>query len=133
MTASANIDSVLEVWDKIDCIRFAVWCAKRVEHLSIGYITGPAIAAVEKWIENPSGQLKYRADTASFAFARNHNQKYAHNAAYYAAMSAESSPIRSAGSATLACSASATASGDVTAYELLQIYLSEQLLSAVNS
>jgi hypothetical protein len=133
MTASERVDSILEVWNKIDCVRFAVWCAKRVEHLSIGSTTGPAIAAVEKWIENPSRQIKYRADTASFAFAINHNQKYAHNAAYYAAWSATGSPIRPAGCATLACSASATASGDTNAYDLLQIYLSEQLLSAVNS
>jgi hypothetical protein len=70
---------------------------------------------------------------AAAAFARNDSQHYAHHAAYYAAMSAVGAPINYSGSATLACSASATASGDTTAYDLLEIYLSEQLLSAVNS
>jgi len=130
MTASERVDSILDDWNQIDCVRFALWCAKRVEHLGIGYITRPSITSVERWLEYPSEKVRYSASAA--AFARNDNQHYAHNAAYYAAMSAVGTPIRSAGSATLACSAAATASGDTTAYDLLQIYLSEQLLSVVN-
>ena len=92
-----NREEVLKQLPKKSCVRFAVFCAERVQHLNTDSRVQAAIDAAKKYLEDPSKEnadAAYHAANAADVVAYNvtdaayHTARaaaYAANAAYYAA------------------------------------------------
>ena len=137
-----EIESTLKTWSKTECVRFAVWCAKRIQHLNSDFRISAAIEAAEAWLLDPSeanrlaardaaravGAAAGAAADAAAAAARAAGAADAARAAYAAYAAAGAADAAAAHAANAAARAA-----NLTGYDLLQIYLSDQILDAVNA
>ena len=49
-----NIEEELKKWDEVDCVKFALWCVKKCQHLNNGELVKDAIEVAKKWLKNPT-------------------------------------------------------------------------------
>jgi len=144
-----EIKKILSTWSQMDCVKFAVWCAKRVQHINTDPRVAAAIQAAEKWILDPS-EAAYAANAANAANAAYaaYADAYAAAAAYAAADAAADAADDAAADdavadaayaayayadAAAAAYAAYAAKYDLTPYDLLNIYLSEMIIDATVS
>ena len=145
-----SLREILYAWSHIECLRFALWCAKRVQHLNKHTDVSTAIDAAESYLIEQSEKNRYAANTAAYAAYAAANTAYANvaayaaDAAYAAARTAANAADQAAAYAYAAASAAASAAADaasainglenmsITDLQLLDLYLSEQLLDIVS-
>jgi hypothetical protein len=130
-----EIKKILSTWSQMDCVKFAVWCAKRVQHINTNPRVAAAIQAAEKWILDPSEAAYADAYAAAAAYAADDAAAdAAAYAAYAAAAYADAYAAAAAYAADDAYAAAAYAAKyDLTPYDLLNIYLSEMIIDATVS
>ena len=85
---STPLRDTLEHLDQETCVRFAVWCARRVVHLDPTGKALPAIEAAEAWLLDPSERNCARADKAGNAAYADAAARAANAAGWAAAWSA---------------------------------------------
>ncbi len=140
-------EHILETWNKKECVRFAVWCARKVMHLNDDPSVEAAVSAAEAWLEDPSD----RKAVAAAAYANNvaidaavdaasYSAKHisAGFSASYAASAAANSVAAATGRTSYASCASYAAGYAAHAmglkdHDLLNIYLSEMLIGIANA
>lgn len=71
----SDILVILKTWNKIDCVKFAVWCAEKVisgwrEIYPDDQRPQLAIMAVKNWVDNPTKENERLACHASLAAGR---------------------------------------------------------------
>lgn len=62
-----NIKEVVDTWDNVECVRFAAWCARKVQHLNDDPRVGDVLAAIDTWLEHPSEENSNIVYTAACA------------------------------------------------------------------
>ncbi len=133
-----KLNPLLMDWKKVELVKFAVWCAKRVEFLSQDISSGKATAAAEKWLEDPS---VYNADAAAKAAYACWSYNWADDSKYFAMDCAGYTANAAAAimhSYAVECTANAaraaaSAEGDKSAKDLLNTYLSELIMNEVSN
>ena len=129
LSETMNIRNTLSSWSKEDCVKFAVWCARRVAHLNDHPRMVADIEAAERWLQDPSEANRsaaYAAADAAYAAASD-----AARAASDAAYAAGAAGAARAAAYAASDAAYGAADGNLTDYDLLQIYLSDTLMNAV--
>ena len=61
---SVSLEEALDHLDRETCVRFSVWCARRVVHLDPTGKALPAIEAAEAWLLDPSERNRAAAEKA---------------------------------------------------------------------
>lgn len=125
-----DVRNILSNWTQVECVKFAVWCARSVQHLNNDPRVEAAIKAAEQWLRDPSEasrSVAYAAAAANAAYAA-----YAAYAAAYAAYAASSAAAASAADAAAAANAAGSHT-NLTDRDLLQIYMGELMLNAANA
>lgn len=131
-----DIMPILKSWPKVECVKFAVWCARRVVHLHPCTLVVSTIKAAEIWLDEPSD------DNAALILSRAHLsvstagtniQACVVHASRCAAYSASEDLSIAQQYASGAASYASVALGETSRSDLLNIYMAEQILDAVNS
>jgi hypothetical protein len=83
-----TLQDKLNDFSKVDQVKFALFCAKQVAHLSSDPCVKAALSAAEAWVEDPSKDNRLKCKEAAYAAAAAAAAADAWEAAAYAAAAA---------------------------------------------
>ncbi len=135
-----SLGVALDSWDKLELVKFAVWCARKVAHLSPDPRVAEALSEAERWLEDPNDETAASLHGDQGAYSSTFSANVDH-AAYCSAatVSAANFAARTCVSTdyvvtyTTRAARTAGIGLGLTSKQLLDSYLSEVLMSEVIS